>query len=136
MTCARAYTCLHGARTAKRTARTCAIARHTHNVCVQQRQALVALPVWQCGLGGLLVRTHIRFVSVEDGLYRLIVSLSTGTCCVLHGVFIWGRLLFVRCIFGHRSTGLPEKRCPRCTVAAPEVRISSVRSGIWCEFRR
>ena len=55
--CARMDMCMHGARTAKRTAPAHAplhVART--RVCVQRRQAVVALPVRCNGLGGLLER--------------------------------------------------------------------------------
>ena len=122
--CARMYTCMHGARNAKCTTRTCAIARRTYKVCVQRRQALVTLQVWYNRFGGLLVCTHFRWVSVMDGLYSLVVLLSIigWQCCVFHAV-LFGAAFVCTMLLRTPVIGLVEKRCPRCIVPPPEGKI-------------
>ena len=131
-------------RTCAGTAHEVQSARHTrapgdvtHKVCVQHLQPLVARPVWYNGFGVSLVCTHLRWVSVVDGLYRRWFGcfVVTGTCCVLHVVFPF-RTTTVRTMFFRAPLpGLfTSRRCPRSTVPAPEARIGLFAPRIRVKF--
>ena len=98
----------------------------THKVCVQHLQPLVARPVWYNGFGVSLVCTHLRWVSVVDGLYRRWFGcfVVTGTCCVLHVVSFSDDY----CSYDVLSGAAPRLIYVE---AMPEVHRASARSSDW-----